>query len=184
MRALLLGPLSLLCTLACSDPVRDKGIESLGDEKPGVPEGPLHRPGQPCVLCHDGSGPGDSVFSLAGTVYQTEGQPVPFVNALVKFTDSVGRTHEVGTNCAGNFFVVKTDYEPVYPVWVKLQFGFQVTPGDPHLPFYQPMGTPIYREGSCAKCHGSKVSAESKGPVYFAPADVPFPFPPFTGPCR
>ena len=68
MRALLLC--CLLSAAACSsDPVRDQRIERLGPEVSGVPEGPLHRPNQPCLLCHAGAGPGDAVFSLAGTVF-------------------------------------------------------------------------------------------------------------------
>ena len=177
MRTFLLAALPILLA-ACGDPVRQKAIDSLGGEQRGVPAGPLHRGGQPCVLCHDGSGPGSSVFSLAGTVYQTPGamlpKPVPLANALVKFIDSAGRKHQAGTNCAGNFFVMQADYDPSFPVWVKLEFGFQVQ-GNMHVPIEQAMGSPIYREGSCAKCHGDKADAESAGRVYFAPDGVPFP---------
>jgi hypothetical protein len=180
MRALLPGLLALLLA-ACGDPVREKAIDALGGEKPGVPAGPLHRGGEPCVLCHDGSGPGSSVFSLAGTVYQTKGAKVPLANALVKFIDQAGNKHQTGTNCAGNFFVMQADYDPAFPVWVKVDFGFQVTPVDPHKPVEIPMDSPIYREGSCAKCHAEQESVESAGHVYLSPVEgVTFP----AVPCR
>ena len=150
---------------ACSDPVRDSEISALGGEQPGIPKGPLHRAGQPCVLCHDGSGPGQSVFSLAGTVYQAPGSPLPLDGALVRFIDSNGTKHETATNCVGNFFVMQSDYDPVFPVWVKLQYG-RVGP----TPVTVQMSSPIYREGSCAHCHADKPATESAGHVYFAPA--------------
>jgi hypothetical protein len=164
---------------ACGDPVRTNAIDALGDEKPGVPAGPRHRPGQPCVLCHDGSGPGNTVFSFAGTVYQTPSLKVPLGDALVKFIDAAGKKYQTGANCAGNFFVMKAEYEPTYPVWVKLVFGFQVTPTNPHEPIEHAMGSPIYREGSCASCHADKPGAESVGRVYFLPDGAPLP----TEPC-
>jgi len=157
---------SALLAAACGvDPVRDDAIDALGGEAPGVEPGPLHRPGQPCVLCHDGGGPGETEFSLAGTVYQIQGRSTPLPDAIVRFIDSRGRQYRTATNCAGNFFVMKEDYDPEFPVWVKLDFaGVE-----------QVMGSPIFREGSCAACHTAKPGKESAGPVYVAPTDVPFP---------
>jgi len=166
----LLAALALLGTASCSDPVRDDAIARLGGEQPGVPEGPLHRPGQPCVLCHDGSGPGDSDFAFAGTVYQTDGPPIPLSGAIVRLIDSRGVKYETATNCAGNFSVQKTDYEPVFPVWAKVIYG--VAGG---VPVEQVMGSPIYRERSCATCHFDPKGRESTGHVFLAPAGVPFP---------
>ena len=42
-------------------------------EAPGVRRGPLHRPGQPCLLCHDGALGDPQRFTVAGTVFQTPG---------------------------------------------------------------------------------------------------------------
>jgi hypothetical protein len=162
--------LSLVCVAGCADPVRSDGIDALGDERPGVPEGPLHRPGEPCVLCHGGSGPGDPEFAFAGTVYQVASSTVPLANAIVRLVDSRGVKFETGTNCVGNFYVRADDYRPVFPVWTKVVFG---EAGG--VPVEQIMGSPIYRERSCAKCHGDPVGPESAGHVYFAPDGVPFP---------
>ena len=164
-----------LLLAGCSDPVRQNAIDALGGETDGVPKGPLHRGGQPCLLCHGGDGPGESVFSLAGTVYQTQATKVPLANALVKVIDSLGKEQKAGTNCAGNFFIMRDDYEPAYPVWTKLEFGFTVNPDGTHQPIEQAMGSPIYREGSCGKCHQDDTGTESAGRVYFAPPGFPFP---------
>lgn len=167
-RALVL--LAVLGVAGCNDPVRDDAIDALGGEAPGVPEGPLHRPGQPCVLCHGGSGPGDSDFIFAGTVYQTDGPPVPLEGVLVRLIDARGVKYETGTNCAGNFFVQAADYEPEFPVWAKVIYG--VAGG---VPVQQVMSSPIYRERSCATCHGDPKGRESTGHIYVAPEGVPFP---------
>jgi len=164
MRALLVS--CLLALAACSsDPVREQRIELLGPEVAGVPPGPLHRPNQPCLLCHDGDGPGDAVFSVAGTVFKLQQGFEPLPDALVRLVDSQRRHFQTATNCAGNFFVDPHDFDPAYPLWVSIEFGGVVIP----------MSTPIFREGSCASCHGDPASTESAGHVYFAPVEIPFP---------
>src|SRR5262245_52180936 len=85
----------LLGLAACEDPVRDNRIDALGPEEPGIPEGPLHRAGQPCLACHNGEGPGENVFSVAGTVYQTNEELNPLPGAVLHFTDSTLRTFDV-----------------------------------------------------------------------------------------
>jgi len=60
---------------------------------------------------------------------------------------------------------MRNDYDPVFPVWVKVRYGG----------IEQPMGSPIFREGSCAGCHGERPGPDSPGPVTFAPAGVAFP---------
>lgn len=161
---LALGAVGLLASCS-ADPFMDDAISHLGGERPGVEPGPLHRPGQPCLVCHGGDGPGDTEFSLAGTVYQNEGSRVPLADAYVRFIDSAGRKYRTATNCAGNFFVMRGEYEPEFPVWVKMEFGGAT----------QAMGSPIYREGSCAACHDGAPDRNSPGPVYFAPEGIPFP---------
>ena len=164
MRALLVA--CLLSLAACSsDPVREQRIEQLGPEVTGVPPGPLHRPNQPCLLCHDGDGPGDAVFSVAGTVFKLQQGFEPLPDALVRLVDSQRRHFQTAANCAGNFFVDPHDFDPEYPLWVSIEFGSIVIP----------MSTPIFREGSCASCHGDPASTESAGHVYFAPVEIPFP---------
>ncbi|HEX4336577.1 MAG TPA: hypothetical protein VH062_11725 [Polyangiaceae bacterium] len=172
LRAHLVLVVSVMATWACSsDPVRSHLVDSLGGEAPGVPKGPLHRPGQPCLACHGGDGPGAPDFSLAGTVYQDATSLHALPDARVHFIDQNGKTYDTATNCAGNFFVMSSDYRPAYPVWVKVFFG---TVAD--QPVSQPMGSPIYREGSCAACHGDPAGTESVGHVYLSP--VPLAVPP------
>jgi hypothetical protein len=163
----------LLCWLlggmvlnACSDPVIDDARDALGPEQIGVPQGPLHRPGQPCLLCHDEGGPGELVMSLAGTVYRYPDAAIPLSGALVELVDSSGNTHTTATNCAGNFFVQPGDFDPDFPVWTLLRYGGVEVE----------MSTPIFREGSCGACHEPDPAPDSAGRIYFAPdSSVPFP---------
>lgn len=151
---------------ACvGDPVREMTAHELGPEQPGVRPGPLHRPGQPCLVCHPPGGGGKMPFSMAGTVYQTDQVKAPLPDVLVRLSDAQGRKYSTGTNCAGNFFVRPADFDPDYPVWVTLEFGG----------VEWPMKTAIFREGSCAACHGDPAGLDSVGYVYFAPVPVDFP---------
>ena len=63
--------LTLLATLAAcdTDPVHSSAVDALGPEVAGVPKGPYHRAGQPCVTCHGGEGPASQQFVMAGTVF-------------------------------------------------------------------------------------------------------------------
>ena len=151
----------------CADPVHDERVHALGGEQPGIPPGPLHRPGQPCNDCHDGRGPGNVVFSFAGTVYRTADATTPLVGARVRFQDSSAQKYETATNCSGNFFVLVEDFRPEWPVWVKVEYGG----------LEQMMGSPTYREGSCARCHRDPPGPSSVGHVYFGPSEFPFPPP-------
>jgi hypothetical protein len=168
-RLLLAGAaLASLVGSACSDPVRSGKIDALGGETPGIPAGPLHRGGQPCLVCHDGNGPGGGNFSFAGTVYEDQKHARPISDVIVRLIDVKNHQYEAATNCAGNFFVMKADYNPEFPVWVRLQFGES---GGMPLPAV-PMGTPIYREGSCATCHVDLAGTDSAGRVFLAPVPI------------
>ena len=141
----------------CADPVRDDALDELGPEADGVPAGPMHRAGQRCVgPCHDGTGPGAWVFSLAGTVYGVKGHDDPLVGARVVIEDAQKRRYKTGTNCAGNFFIQADDFTPEYPIWVAIRYGDLV----------QPMTSRIYREGSCAFCHSDPAGRSSAGRVF------------------
>jgi hypothetical protein len=145
---------------SCTDPVRDRQIEALGDEQ-GDP-GPEHRPGQPCVLCHSEGGPAsDSPFAVAGTVYETSAPGSKGAEGVtVELLDANGGAPAVKpvTNRAGNFYVPASD-------WKDLAFPFRVRivpKGSKPIP----MTTTVNREGSCNSCHrpfpGGKLSAEEK----------------------
>lgn len=154
----------LLALAGCDEPVRDRAASALGPEAPGVPPGPLHRPGQPCVLCHDGDEA--RALALGGTITWTEGSDEPAIGATVHFVDSLGARFTATTNCAGNFFVLPEDYEPRYPVWVSLRRGeWEIA-----------MESPVNGDGSCATCHARERGPESAGSVYLysiAPSDPP-----------
>ena len=148
--ALLLASLS-----SCADPVRDRAIDALGPEAPGVAPGPLHRPGQPCVLCHSEAGNAEP-FLLAGTVYIDADSLTPIEDVRVDFIDSFGRTFATTTNCAGSFIVRREEYPTGGPIWVSLR-------RDEVL---REMETPIYRDGSCAGCHAEPLGPASAGHVF------------------
>jgi hypothetical protein len=140
---------------SCGDPVVDDRAEALGPEDPKVPAGPSHRPGQPCLACHDGT-QDIRPFSVGGTIYMVEGGGEVAPGVEIELIDAFGATHRVVTNCAGNFYVEPADYDPTYPVWVALEFdGDRVE-----------MQSPIGRDGSCATCHGAEPNRRSAGPVF------------------
>lgn len=142
--------------VACGDPAVDDRADALGAEDPKVPEGPSHRPGQPCLACHDGSQADVRRFSVAGTIYTVEGGDEVAAGAIVELVDAFGETFRVATNCAGNFYVEPGAYDPTYPVWVALESG------DDRIE----MESPIGRDGSCATCHAHPAGKASAGRVY------------------
>lgn len=151
---------ALLAALAlaagCDDPVREDAIAALGPEDPDVAEGPLHRPGQPCLACHDGDRDGVRAFSVAGTILWTAESGEPARGVVVELLDAAGVRHEAATNCAGNFFVEPADFTPVYPLWAA------VIAGDLRIA----MDSPIGGDGSCASCHQGEESPDALGPVF------------------
>lgn len=151
----MIGYALILFAAAC-DPVNSDAINALGGEAPGVPRGPLHRPGQPCVLCHDGSLGNPPGFSVAGTVFVNATDLQPAVDAGVTLTDSEGHVFDASTNAAGNFFILPHEFQPVYPMKVAVQFdGTTVN-----------MTADVGRNGSCAACHFDPVARASPGHVY------------------
>jgi len=146
MRALALFVLSIV---AC-DPVHRDEVSALPGEVPGVPHGPTHRPGQPCLLCHSGD------FSVAGTVFVNPDDRTGADGVSVSLLDSQGRTFAATTNSAGNFFVRKDDWQPIYPMKVSIASNGITTP----------MTADVGRDGSCASCHSDPVGPNSPGHVY------------------
>jgi hypothetical protein len=152
----------LVALVACADPVHDAEVTALGPEDPNVPPGPLHRPGQPCLVCH-------SDFSVAGTVYN-EDLVTPFSGATVTLVDAIESMTQATTNSAGNFYVLESDWKPVFPIGSYetdggAVFGVTVVGADPNSP--SEMLTHIGRDGSCASCHfGAAPSGDTPGPVY------------------
>lgn len=158
---------------SCGDPVHDARVDALGPETSGGP-GPLHRPGQPCLACHDDQGPGKPEFAVAGTIYQTAapGSP-PLAGATVTIYDATqdadgGAPHLAGTNAAGNFYIPKSDWTPFFPL-------HDVSVTTPDVPTPTTMHTVVGRDGSCATCHFDPKGTNSHGHVYLVvdPADLP-----------
>jgi hypothetical protein len=158
--------LAVACAaFACGDPVHDDDVDALGPEADGVPKGPTHRAGQPCLVCHGGDGPGGTTFSAAGTIYQVKGQTDPLVQATVHLTDAKGATFDATTNEVGNFFVNASDFAPVFPLHAEIEFQNDEAP----------MTTHIGRDASCSSCHYDPPGPTTPGRVYLVedPSDLP-----------
>lgn len=145
----------------CGNPVPDAIIDALGPEDPSVPASDIHRPGQPCVLCHGPNRGAQPEMSVAGTIYgyafdeQNAGEdPIPVEDVIIEISDSFGNSppEEVKTNCAGNFYITKEQWNPSFPLRVAIRYP---VPGDPDGARVS-MGTRISRDGSCAGCHANK----------------------------
>jgi hypothetical protein len=145
---------------ACADPVHADLVASLGPEASGVSPGPLHRPGQPCLVCHGGMGPATLKLSVGGTVYSVRGQEPPAVGAAVQIEDIEGNYWTTDSNAAGNFFVEAAHFAPAYPI------RMEVVSADGTLT--QRMQTYAGRNGSCADCHSDPTSPTSPGRVYLS----------------
>jgi len=151
-----------LAGLGACDPFHDAAIAALGPEAPGVRRGPLHRPGQPCLLCHDGAVGDPQRFTIAGTVYQTAGKLAAAVGATVVLVDANASSAELKTNAAGNFYATPTQYDPTFPMRVTVR-----GPGGQTVPMQTLMegnGT-VEPNGSCASCHFDPQGPNSPGHV-------------------
>jgi hypothetical protein len=141
---------------ACIDESHDLEVQALGGEAPNVQPGPTHRPGQPCLVCHGGLGPGSPQFVVAGTVYAVEGETKAAEGAHVLIEDVNGSFYNAITNQVGNFYITTDQWSPAYPLQATVSQNGET----------QQMLTHIGRDGSCAGCHVNPPSATSPGPVY------------------
>jgi hypothetical protein len=131
---------ALALVLGACDPVHSDEIAALGDEAPGVRNGPLHRPGQPCGVCRDGSLGNPSAFTVAGTIFMNATDRVPAANASVLLTSVNGASYTATTNAAGNFYVTSKEFTPAYPMGVIVTSGAVTVR----------MSTLVGRNASCA----------------------------------
>ncbi|HEX3772553.1 MAG TPA: hypothetical protein VHV30_16860 [Polyangiaceae bacterium] len=145
---------------ACIDESHDLEVDALGGETSNVNPGPTHRPGQPCLVCHGGLGPGSPQFVVAGTVYAVEGATTPARGARVTIEDTNGSFYNATTNEVGNFYIAPDQWSPVFPLQATVSQGGAS----------QQMLTHIGRDGSCAGCHVNPASATSPGAVYVTPS--------------
>jgi hypothetical protein len=144
-------------TAGSCDPVHDDAVAALGGEIAGVRPGPLHRPGQPCLVCHDGAFGDPRAFSMAGTVFLYGNSTPPAIGATVTLEDKNGTTTTATTNEAGNFYLTPDTYSPHYPVHVM-----SLTSGDASVSMHSHIGG----NGSCAGCHADPAGPDSPGHVY------------------
>jgi len=156
--AILLG---LAHLSACRSPVLSDERDALGPELPDVERGEFHRPGQPCLRCHDSRGGQDPEMVVAGTVFATPEGRVPFANAAVTIEDGLGELVTTSTNCVGNFYITKEDWpDAVFPLRPSVAcVGPGVAGGGT-------MDSLVYRDGACAGCHTGSAGEESAGWVY------------------
>jgi hypothetical protein len=127
----------------CYDPVHLDAVATLGPETPGITPGPSHRAGQPCSTCHGGEGPAESELSIGGTLYRVRGETEPLGGGEVVVTDARGESRRLQSNEAGNFFVRKAEWSPVFPLRVAIEAeGVR-----------REMVSTIGRDGGCASCH-------------------------------
>jgi hypothetical protein len=147
--------------VGCADPVRDAYVDALGPEDPAVPQSEIHRPGQPCLLCHGPFKGVEPEMTVAGTIYaysfdanDPDAEPIPVEDVIIEISDSFGNSppEPPKTNCAGNFYIEKEDWNPAFPLRVAIRYP---VPGDPDGARVS-MGTRISRDGSCAGCHANK----------------------------
>ena len=143
-----------LAALAC-DPVHSDAVNALGDEAAGVRNGPLHRPGQPCLLCHDGKLGDPNQFSVAGTIYLHPSDTVGLSGVTVTLTGDDGSHATAVTNEAGNFYLTPSDWTPSFPMQAQIEYGGTTVT----------MATNIGRDGSCAGCHTDPAGPSSPGRV-------------------
>ena len=151
-----------LAAWAACDPVHDDAIAALGPEAPGVRRGPLHRPGQPCLLCHDGATGDPQRFTVAGTVFETSGALVAAPGATVALLDAHGSGTQLTTNAAGNFYATPGQYDPTFPIQVTVQgTGGQTV----HMQTLIAGNGTVEPDGACASCHFDPAGPSSPGHV-------------------
>jgi hypothetical protein len=145
---------------SCFDPVHSDDVAALGGEKAGVREGPTHRPGQPCLVCHGGSGPGSPEFEIAGTIYESSLDPsAPAEGVEIVVTDVTGKVIPLpASNRAGNFYLEKDRQTLYYPLTIELRSPLITD---------QPAGSkvmvsPIGRNGGCAFCHVDNILPQDR----------------------
>lgn len=159
-----------LSCLSCGDPVTDGRIADLGPEQDAFPPSDIHRPGQPCVLCHSDYEKAEPRLSIGGTLFlePVAGEPLqPVSGYTIRLNDSASQIVNLITNRCGNFFITEEEFAPTYPMRAEL-FGPSLTDLD-NLVQITVMSTRIGRDGSCASCHNHPASVFSPG-VVFLPA--------------
>jgi hypothetical protein len=149
--------------------VQDAEIAALGPEDPEVPPSEVHRPGQPCLLCHGPYKGASPEMSVAGTIYgyawdSNDPKPIPVQGVTIELFDTFKTSPPVvpTTNCAGNFYVTKDKWDPAFPLAAAIRYPVPNEPMGQRIS----MGTRISRDGSCGGCHVGQPNQGSPGWVY------------------
>jgi hypothetical protein len=154
--------LGVLASLSCTDPVPDSAVARLGPEADGVTPGPLHRPGQPCLVCHSDRGPASNKpFAVAGTVFEKKSADSPPAAGVdIYLRDARNQSPGIfTTNSVGNFYITEDEWRDMtYPLRVGIKRNGKE----------KPMISPVNREGSCNFCHKPE-----SGSRYSLPTDEP-----------
>ena len=164
----------------------DVKIAAHGGEVTGVEPSEFHRPGQPCLACHGVYGGASPLMSIAGTIFAApiEKLPTPVEGVNVVITDAFGNKNGKGptetpperkTNCVGNFFFTKDEFNPGFPLEAKIECPTK--PGSVDTTGHY-MSSRISREGSCGACHDGKRDQGSPGWVYCVDSPSLSPFKP------
>lgn len=130
--------------------------------------GPLHRPGQPCLVCHSGAHPADGMsFEVAGTIYERAMDHFGTPGVVVTLEDAEGPYAQVVTNRTGNFMVTRDgdDDEDSDEGMVRVGRAF-VPPLRVSIAregVERPMRSFVWREGSCSSCHRADEDFDSPG---------------------
>jgi hypothetical protein len=135
-----------LASMSCTDPVPDEAVARLGGEKDGVSPGELHRPGQPCLVCHSERGPASNKpFAVGGTVFEKgAADSPPAVGMEVHLRDAQNNPRSTVTNEVGNFYLTEKEWSDItFPLKVGLRRDGKT----------RTMATTVNREGSCNFCH-------------------------------
>ena len=117
------GILLMAASLSCAaDPVRERQIATLGGETPGVPHGPLHRPGQPCGLCHGADGPTIPLFRWQERSTEARLLANPSETRSFISIDSTGDSARRRATARATSTCAATNGARVWPLWSKVEY--------------------------------------------------------------
>lgn len=168
----------LVTSLGClGSTTREEERAALGDTDHHVlvdgrweEPGPLHRPGQPCLVCHSGAHPAEGTsFEVAGTIYERATDRYGVAGVLVTLEDAEGPYAQVVTNRTGNFMVAREgdddDESDEGMVSVRRAFVPPLRVTIQRDGIERSMRSFVWREGSCSRCHRADEAVDSPGRV-------------------
>jgi hypothetical protein len=138
------------------------GRISVAGDADGLATGPLMLPGESCLECHGGALlPGEPptvaaprsapVWTVAGTVFETEDGGAGVEGAFVHLTDALGATLTLVTNAAGNFYTA----EPLqFPLRARVEYAGLEHDMEPDVTY-----------GGCNGCHRLPPRQDAPGRV-------------------